>query len=82
MTEERLKKLYFTWMCRLVKNDSYPNRSLLLKRLHNTDFSYMTEMDGNRMTELTFVIDLEERSTVMRLRLQHIWTIVRAVSSK
>ena len=51
MTRSELNSEYFDWMCQLVCNRRY-TRGLsyqkLLRFLHNVDFNYTIEMDGNR----------------------------------
>lgn len=51
MTKSELNSKYFDWMCQLVCNRRY-TRGLsyqkLLWFLHNVDFNYTIEMDGNR----------------------------------
>lgn len=51
MTRDELTNRYFDWMYQLVCNDKY-NRRLsyrkLLYFLHDVDFTYSIDMDGNR----------------------------------
>lgn len=51
MTKNELNKEYFEWMYQLVCNEKYP-KSLsyrkLLTHLHDMEFTYIIEMDGNR----------------------------------
>ena len=50
MNRRELNNRYFKWMCELV-SDSRAKKlsySKLLKTLHNIDFRYSIEMDGNR----------------------------------
>ena len=45
--EERLKQLYFKWMCKKIggQNESYQK---LLHYLNDTEFTYIVKMDRNR----------------------------------
>lgn len=45
MTQVKVKKQYFDWMCNLVCNDNYTS---LLHHLNSIDFTYTIAMDGNR----------------------------------
>lgn len=45
MTQNKVQKRYFDWMCGLVCNDKY---SSLLHHLNSIDFTYIIAMDGNR----------------------------------
>ena len=51
MMKNELNKEYFEWMYQLVYNEKYP-KSLsyrkLLTHLHDMEFTYIIEMDGNR----------------------------------
>ena len=50
-TLDILNKEYFNWMCELVCDERYFNRSpyqKLLSYLHDRDFVYSIELDGNR----------------------------------
>lgn len=52
MTRDELNNLYFDWMYQLVSNDerysSHLSYRKLLYLLHDTEFTYSIEMDGNR----------------------------------
>lgn len=52
MTKDELNNLYFDWMYQLVSNDerysSHLSYRKLLYLLHDTEFTYTIEMDGNR----------------------------------
>lgn len=51
MTRRELNNEYFAWMCQLVCTTGYSKHSphrLLLRRLHEWDFTYTHPMDGNR----------------------------------
>lgn len=51
MTRNELNRKYFNWMYQLVCNEKHfinPSYFKLLYHLHNTDFTYIIEMDGNR----------------------------------
>lgn len=52
MTKDELNNLYFDWMYQLISNDERYSSRLsfrkLLYLLHDTEFTYMIEMDGNR----------------------------------
>ena len=51
MTRDNLNNLYFDWMCQLVYTNRYSKNlsyRKLLSRLHDTDFTYILSMDGNR----------------------------------
>lgn len=50
MTKDELINRYFDWMYQLVVDDRYSNQSYrkLFARLHDTEFTYMIPMDGNR----------------------------------
>lgn len=51
MTKSELNCEYFDWMCQLVCNHRYIgglSYQKLLRFLHNIDFNYTIEMDGNR----------------------------------
>src|SRR5690606_2330305 len=51
MTKNELNKEYFEWMYQLVCNERYPKRlsyRKLLTHLHDIEFTYIIEMDGNR----------------------------------
>lgn len=52
MTKDELNNLYFDWMYQLISNDERCSSRLsfrkLLYLLHDTEFTYMIEMDGNR----------------------------------
>jgi len=51
MTKNELNNNYFEWMYQLVYNEKYSNRlsyRKLLSRLHDIEFIYIIEMDGNR----------------------------------
>lgn len=45
MTQNKVQKRYFDWMCDLVCNEQY---SSLLHHLNSIDFTYIIAMDGNR----------------------------------
>lgn len=50
-TLDILNKRYFEWMCQLVcdeKHSDYSSYRKLLSYLHNRDFTYSFEFDGNR----------------------------------
>ena len=54
MTKKRLENLYFRWMCSLVEDDDHPGTRYyqkLLHRLHDIEFTYTIEMDGNRAVD-------------------------------
>lgn len=50
MTQDELINRYFDWMCQLVVGDRYSKQLYhkLFARLHDTEFTYMIPMDGNR----------------------------------
>ena len=51
MTKNELNKRYFNWMCQLVCNGQVSKKisySKLLHHLHNAEFKYYIDMDGNR----------------------------------
>lgn len=52
MTKIELNIIYFDWMCQLVCSDQFSDRILshrkLLKKLHEINFIYLMDMDGNR----------------------------------
>lgn len=50
MTKDELINRYFDWMYQLVVDDRYSKRSYrkLFAKLHDTEFTYMIPMDGNR----------------------------------
>lgn len=51
MTKDELNNLYFEWMYQLVCNGQYSKKSSyrkLLYLLHDTEFTYIIPMDGNR----------------------------------
>lgn len=52
MSRDELNNLYFEWMYQLVSNDKRYTKHLsyskLLYLLHNTNFIYLMDMDGNR----------------------------------
>lgn len=50
MTRDELINRYFDWMYQLVVDDRYSKQSYrkLFARLHDTEFTYMIPMDGNR----------------------------------
>lgn len=51
MTRSELNSEYFDWMCQLVCNRRYIgglSYQKLLRFLHNIEFNYTIEMDGNR----------------------------------
>jgi hypothetical protein len=51
MTKDELNNEYFRWMCQLVCDEKYTRRlsyQKLLIRLHDTDFTYILDIDGNR----------------------------------
>jgi len=51
MTRIKLNKEYFEWMYQLVCKDGYSKRlsyRKLLAHLHDVEFTYILEMDGNR----------------------------------
>lgn len=54
MTRDELINEYFDWMCQFVSDKRYtggqPYRKLLSK-LHNIDFTYTIDMDGNRAAD-------------------------------
>lgn len=51
MTRNEIREYYFDWLCELVCKDRY-SKSIsyhkLLKRLHETEFTYLIPMDQNR----------------------------------
>lgn len=54
MTQNKLNKLYFKWMCDLVEDENHPGTQYyqkLLYRLHEIEFTYIIEMDGNRAAD-------------------------------
>ena len=49
MTRDELINRYFDWMYQLVVDDRYSKSyRKLFVRLHDTEFTYMIPMDGNR----------------------------------
>lgn len=50
MTQERLVNEYFEWMYQLVCDRNQPYRKLLY-RLHDIEFTYIIDMDGNRFED-------------------------------
>ena len=51
MTRHSLNQKYFMWMCQFVSDNYYFKRlsyRKLLTHLHNTEFTYILGMDGNR----------------------------------
>ena len=51
MTKSELNRRYFEWMYQLVNNDEnfkYMSYYKLLERLHDIEFVYILDMDGNR----------------------------------
>lgn len=53
MTKSELNDKYFVWMCKLACGKSRSKRLVanyqrLFRLLHNTDFTYTIDMDGNR----------------------------------
>jgi len=51
MTKDELSNEYFEWMCGLVCDDRYSKNlsyRKLMAYLHDTDFNYIIDMDGNR----------------------------------
>jgi len=50
MRRNNIVNEYFKWMCRIVRNRSYPARTYqrLLNYLFSCDFNYILEMDDNR----------------------------------
>lgn len=54
MTKNELQTRYFDWVCQLVDNSqdhkNLPYRKLLT-HLHNIDFYYILDMDGNRFED-------------------------------
>lgn len=56
MTKDELNNAYFEWMYQLVCNERYSRRlsyRKLLYLLHDTEFTYMIPMDGNRAEDGT-----------------------------
>ena len=54
MTKKRLNDLYYKWMCNLVEHEDFPQTlyfQKLLHRLHEIEFTYIIEMDGNRASD-------------------------------
>lgn len=54
MTKDELHNLYFDWMYRLVCDDQYTKTlsyRKLFAQLHNTPFTYLMPMDGNRASD-------------------------------
>lgn len=50
MTEREIDNEYFEWMCGIVCDDfeDMPSYTKLLKHLHNKEYTYVIDMDGNR----------------------------------
>ena len=50
MTEREIDNEYFKWMCSIVCDDfeDMPSYTKLLKHLHNKEYTYVIDMDGNR----------------------------------
>lgn len=55
MTKNELKHLYFEWMCQLVCDERYSKITYrkLMRRLHEIDFEWIIDMDGNRAADGT-----------------------------
>ena len=56
MTKNELKHVYFKWMCKLVYDDRYTKKfsyHRLMKQLHEIDFEWVIDMDGNRAADGT-----------------------------
>lgn len=54
MTHELLENKYFKWMCDVVSDDKHSRRSSyerLLRYLHSREFTYIIDMDGNRVED-------------------------------
>ena len=51
MTSEELNDLYFDWMCQLVSDDYHEDYQNLLHFLHGVEFTYIMEMDENRLKD-------------------------------
>ena len=48
MTHDIIANQYFNWMCGLVYERKKSSYKKLLNHLHNIDFTYILELDGNR----------------------------------
>lgn len=51
MTKFELNEAYFDWMCQLVCSAETNPYQRLLRHLHNIEFTYILEMDGNRAAD-------------------------------
>ena len=54
MIEQRIEREYFDWLCHLVSDARYTKRTacrMLLRHLHERQFTYSIPMDGNRAAD-------------------------------